>query len=112
MHLNATEHEDRIVFLHAVQDGPASQSYGLQVAQLAGVPRHVIVQARQKLNSLESEGDAQPVVQQPVPQTFQSDLFAAPEPHPAVEMLDKISPDELTPRAALDLIYQLKEAGK
>ena len=112
VHLNATEHEDRIIFLHAVQDGPASQSYGLQVAQLAGVPRHVIMQARQKLNSLESESDVQPAVQQPAAQAYQNDLFASAEPHPAVEMLDKISPDDLTPRAALDLIYQLKEAGK
>ena len=112
VHLNATEHEDRIVFLHAVQDGPASQSYGLQVAQLAGVPRHVIIQARQKLTALENESTEQITAQQPVPQTFQNDLFASPEPHPAVEMLDKVDPNDLTPRAALDLIYQLKDAGK
>ena len=82
VHLNATEHEDRIVFLHAVQDGPASQSYGLQVAQLAGVPRHVIVQARQKLNSLEDEASTtvktQPVKAAQPATTFQSDMFAAP----------------------------------
>ncbi|OED45057.1 DNA mismatch repair protein MutS [Endozoicomonas sp. (ex Bugula neritina AB1)] len=111
-HLNATEHEDRIVFLHSVQDGPANQSYGLQVAQLAGVPRHVIAQARQKLTSLEQE--ASTVVQQPAPRptTIQSDLFAAPQPHPAIEMLDQVSPDDLTPRQAHDLLYQLKAAGK
>ena len=116
VHLNATEHEDRIVFLHAVQDGPASQSYGLQVAQLAGVPRHVIVQARQKLISLESEETTTRITQS-IPSVepaniLQTDMFAAPQPHPAIEILDQISPDELTPRQALDLVYQLKAAGK
>ena len=113
VHLNATEHEDRIVFLHAVQDGPASQSYGLQVAQLAGVPKHVIIQAREKLTLLESEKLSEPAQVQPIaPKIMQSDLFASPEPHPAIEMLGQIDPDELTPRAALELMYQLKAADK
>ena len=57
VHLDATEHGDGIVFLHAVKEGPASRSYGLQVAQLAGVPRNVIAQARRYLEALESQRD-------------------------------------------------------
>lgn len=115
VHLNATEHEDRIVFLHAVQEGPASQSYGLQVAQLAGVPRHVINQARQKLADLEQEetNSCSSVGRQPRTGTdiLQADLFANPEPHPAIELLDQAAPDDLTPRQALELIYQMKAVG-
>ena len=111
VHLNATEYEDRIVFLHAVKEGPASQSYGLQVAQLAGVPQQVIQNARQKLQLLEAEPSAQPdnmlpptVRETPPPQ---ADLFAT-TPHPAVTQLEQITPDDLTPRQAHELLYQLK----
>ena len=55
MHLDATEHGDELVFLHAVKHGPASQSYGLQVAQKAGVPREVIASARAYLEKIEHE---------------------------------------------------------
>lgn len=103
VHLNATEHDDRIVFLHAVQEGPASQSYGLQVAQLAGVPRQVIQQARQKLALLEQPA---PATRQTV--TVQADLFASAEPHPAVELLKSSDPDNITPRQAIELLYTLK----
>ena len=106
VHLNATEHNDGIVFLHAVQDGPASQSYGLQVAQLAGVPRHVINQAQNKLHQLESESVGQTVNKTPV--TKQPDLFTTPEPHPAVDILEQMDPDDTSPRQALELLYQLK----
>jgi DNA mismatch repair protein MutS len=106
VHLDAVEHRDHIVFLHSVQDGPASQSYGLQVAQLAGVPGSVIQTAKRRLVQLE---------QQSVTQGPQQDLFAPPlraEPlmalHPALEKLGEIQPDELTPKAALELLYQLK----
>ena len=103
VHLNATEHDDRIVFLHAVQEGPASQSYGLQVAQLAGVPRPVIQQARQKLAMLE-----QPTTT-PVPAvTVQSDLFASAEPHPAVALIESTDPDNMSPRQAMELLYTLR----
>ena len=118
VHLSAVEHKDSIVFLHAVQDGPASQSYGLQVAQLAGVPQPVIKAARKHLARLEAQAlDATP----------QLDLFAAPTvdanddavaaPAAAVESpamralldaLDDLDPDALTPREALDQLYQLK----
>ena len=103
VHLNATEHDDRIVFLHAVQEGPASKSYGLQVAQLAGVPRQVIQQARQKLAMLE-----QPATTSVPAVTVQSDLFASAEPHPAVELIESTDPDNMTPRQAMELLYTLR----
>ncbi|RRJ85490.1 DNA mismatch repair protein MutS [Aestuariirhabdus litorea] len=109
VHLNATEHEDRIVFLHSVNEGPASQSYGLQVAQLAGVPRPVIQSARQKLNQLEREQqvEAAPPAEAPaLPR--QDDLFASPLPHPVIDELQQLDPDNLTPRQALELLYELR----
>src|SRR2546428_7717278 len=107
VHLDAVEHRDTIVFLHAVEEGPASQSYGLQVAQLAGVPKAVIRNARKVLQMLE---DAR------LTGGGQSDLFAAgrsaPEPAPEAdalrEALDAVNPDELSPREALELVYKLK----
>jgi DNA mismatch repair protein MutS len=121
VHLSAVEHKDSIVFLHAVQAGPASQSYGLQVAQLAGVPQPVIKAARKHLARLEAQAlDATP----------QRDLFAAPAADPYAQeeeeeaaaplaalnaaqqaLLDAIAdldPDALTPRDALEQLYQLK----
>ena len=107
VHLTAVEHNDHIVFLHEVKEGAASQSYGLQVAQLAGVPAHVIDQAKHKLAMLEQDVavGAQMIVP---PSPMQSDLFAMPEPK-AIKELKKISADDLTPKQALELIYQLKE---
>jgi DNA mismatch repair protein MutS len=109
IHLDAVEHRDRIVFLYAVREGPASQSYGVQVAQLAGVPAAVIRAARRYLVRLENEGAAA---------TPQLDLFrseepaeAAPaaEPHPVMAMLRAADIDALAPRAALELLYELKK---
>ena len=105
VHLDAKEHGTDLVFLHAVEEGPASQSYGIQVARLAGVPSPVIHAARRHLRELE---DAQ---LQPGPQ---GDLFAAhmpndePPPHPALDQLRELDPDSLTPKAALDMLYALK----
>ncbi|MBW8307409.1 MAG: DNA mismatch repair protein MutS [Thiobacillus sp.] len=105
VHLDAKEHGADLVFLHAVEEGPASQSYGIQVARLAGVPTPVIHAARRHLRELE---DAQ---LQPGPQ---GDLFAAhlpndePPPHPALDQLRELDPDTLTPKAALDMLYALK----
>ena len=105
VHLDAKEHGADLVFLHAVEEGPASQSYGIQVARLAGVPGPVIHAARRHLRELE---DAQ---LQPGPQ---GDLFAAhlpndaPPPHPALDQLRELDPDTLTPKAALDMLYALK----
>jgi DNA mismatch repair protein MutS len=108
VHLDATEHGDDIVFLHAVKEGPASRSYGLQVAQLAGVPRDVIGQARRYLEALESQRDRLDGAG-----NNQLPLFAAaapPEapPGPLREALAALAPDEMTPKAALDAVYRLK----
>jgi len=109
VHLDAVEHKDHIVFLHSVEEGPASQSYGLQVAQLAGVPSAVIRSARKRLLELEEHGmTAQP----------QRDLFSANPgdaksdsragDHPALQLLAALRPDELTPKDALEVLYRLK----
>ncbi|MDY7116980.1 DNA mismatch repair protein MutS [Halomonas sp. SSL-5] len=113
VHLTAAEHRDGIVFMHRVEEGPASQSYGLQVAQLAGVPQGVIARAREKLAQLEQ----QEVDQGSRPASadggaaaapLQNDLFAS-APHPLVEELGGLALDELTPRQALELLYRWRE---
>lgn len=109
VHLDATEHGDKIIFLHSVQEGAANQSYGIAVAQLAGVPRPVIRRAKHKLQELETQS----YQQQSNPQ--QGDLFAAAvakEEHPVVEELHKVNPDQLNAREALDLIYKFKDMIK
>jgi DNA mismatch repair protein MutS len=112
VHVAAVEHGKNIVFLHNVEEGPASQSYGIQVAQLAGVPRATTERAKRKLTQLE---------QQQLRQGAQADLFldahdaASPEPlvsHPALIRLESIDPDQLTPKAALDLLYELKRLAQ
>ncbi len=119
VHLDATEHGDGIVFLHAVKDGPANRSYGLQVAQLAGVPAGVIGEARRYLEALETERDRQRSLGSGHrTATAQSELplFAAaaapPGPAPADEdlraALRAIVPDELSPKAALEALYRLR----
>ena len=106
IHLDAVEHKDSIVFLHAVEEGPASQSYGLQVAALAGVPGSVTRAAKRYLLQLEAQS---------LTRDGQSDLFAAvapepaSEPHPALDLLALIKPDELSPKEALELLYKLKQ---
>jgi DNA mismatch repair protein MutS len=109
VHLDAMEHGDKIVFLHAVKDGPASQSYGLQVAALAGVPEAVISQAKSKLQQLENSAVIEQKTHMPVNQL---DLFASPENHPAMDVLEEINPDNLSPRQALDALYHLKQLLK
>ncbi|PKO87557.1 MAG: DNA mismatch repair protein MutS [Betaproteobacteria bacterium HGW-Betaproteobacteria-12] len=106
VHLGAVEHNDRIVFMHAVEEGPANQSYGIQVAALAGIPTAVVRAARKQLREFEQRATVDPL---------QPDLFAQgdpepaePEPHPVVEHLAAIDPDSLTPREALDALYALK----
>lgn len=110
VHLNATEHNERIVFLHHVLPGPASQSYGLAVAQLAGVPADVILRAREHLARLETTSLPHEAPKaapgQPVP-PMQSDMFAS-LPHPVLDELAKLQPDDLTPRRALELLYTFK----
>ena len=101
VHLTAAEHNQQIVFLHEVAEGPASQSYGVQVARLAGVPSAVLQNAELRLRELE----AQQLHDHPI----QSDLFAH-EPDKIRERLVDIHPDELTPKQALALLYELKAA--
>ncbi len=116
VHLTATEHDDRIIFLHSVHEGPASQSYGLQVASLAGVPATVITAAKAQLSRLENSQennvtsalDTVATPQNSKTCALQADMFYGLEPT-AVEqrILDK-SLDDLTPRQALDLLYELQ----
>jgi DNA mismatch repair protein MutS len=99
LHLEACEHGDQIVLLHTVREGPASQSYGLKVAALAGIPHSVIERARAKLTELENRSRAD----------RQLELFAREEEEsPLHQRLKAIDPDELTPRQALALLYELK----
>ena len=110
VHLNATEHNERIVFLHHVLPGPASQSYGLAVAQLAGVPAPVIQRAREHLGRLETsslphEKPASDRQQPALP--HQNDLFAN-LPHPVIDKLGELDLDNMTPRQAIEMLYQLK----
>ena len=106
VHLDAVEHGHRIVFLHALEEGPASQSYGIEVAALAGIPAPVVRDAKRRLRALENrEIGAGP----------QADLFSAePEPeteplaHPVLTELSAIDPDSLSPREALEQLYALK----
>jgi len=105
VHLEAMEHGDKIVFLHAVKEGAASQSYGLQVAALAGIPRSVIEQAKVKLQHLENT--AYQEIQQDLG-SAQLDLFSVNEPSPAIALLEGANLDDFTPKQALDFLYQLK----
>lgn len=112
LHLNATEHNDNIIFMHKVQEGPASQSYGLQVAKLAGIPPNVVGEAKEKLLQLEQQDSYSPISPQQTYSPVQNDLFAVAEPDPALERLGGISPDDLTPKQALELLYELKALSK
>ena len=109
VHLDAVEHGEQLVFMHAVKDGPADRSFGLQVAALAGLPREVISQARGRLRELEqhsrdSPGPALSAAILEQPQQF--GLFGASTA--ALDALASIEPDELTPKQALEAIYRLK----
>ena len=112
VHLRAVEHKDRIVFLHAVEKGPASQSYGLQVAALAGVPATVLQQARKHLALLEKQQRAEEpqlgLFDQLEPAAEELDDGAATDGN-LRERLAAIDPDTLTPREALALLYELKD---
>ena len=106
LHLDAVEHGERIVFLHSVREGPASQSYGLQVATLAGVPRAVIERARERLRSLEEDTVERRPAAADTP--AQLSLFAPPAPHPALTALEALDLEALTPHAALAALHRLK----
>ena len=105
VHLDATEHEDHVVFMHHIQEGPANRSFGLEVAKLAGVPAGVLLHARQKLGELES----QQMVERPPAMGGQEDLFTAPTVNsPVLDVLSDIDPDQLSPKEALDALYMMK----
>jgi DNA mismatch repair protein MutS len=114
VHLDATEHGDGVVFLHAVKDGPANRSYGLQVAQLAGVPHAVIAQARHYLETLEAERDARPARAGAAYSSAQQQfplVRPAPRDPWAEELIAQIAaldPDALSPKAALAALYELR----
>jgi len=108
VHLDAVEHGEQIVFMHRVKDGPASQSYGLQVAQLAGVPREVIQRAREKLATLEQHSAAEADASGS-PQLGLFEQASAPTiPHQLEQALQELDPDNLSPREALQQLYRLK----
>ena len=100
LHFDAIEHDDKIVFMHRVKQGPANQSYGLQVAQLAGIPKSVINYAKLRLQEIETAPSRS------VDTKTQSDLFS--NQHPMFKEISRIDPDNLTPKQALDLLYKLK----
>jgi len=105
VHLDASEHADGIVFLHAVKPGPASKSYGLQVAQKAGVPREVIDSARAYLGQLERQ-HSPPIAQ--IAQALAKPAAPPSAPAPALEKLKSIDPDALSPKEALQALYDLR----
>ena len=114
VHLDATEHAGKLIFMHAVKDGPANQSYGLQVAALAGVPPSVIESAGHYLQQLESHAvgnTARPeAAAEPAPQKPLFDLEPPASGRDKLRMaLQAIDPDDLTPKQALDLLYKLKK---
>ncbi len=109
VHLDAVEHGDGIAFMHAVQEGAASKSYGLAVAGLAGVPKPVIKNARAKLQQLELLSSQPAETRKPSRVDIANQLSLIPEPSAVEQALAGIDPDQLTPRQALDMLYQLKK---
>jgi DNA mismatch repair protein MutS len=109
IHVSAVEHKDEIVFLHSVAYGPASQSYGIQVAQLAGVPKEIVNSAKRELKLLESKGKEE--LTQPDLFSRKASMTSKPE-DPISLRLSQLKPDELTPKQALDLIYELDKIIK
>ncbi len=105
VHLDAVEHGERLVFLHAVKEGPANRSFGLQVAALAGLPRGVIEQARRYLEALERRSETAPPAP---PESAMPQLSLFSGPSPVERELMETDPDSLSPREALDLLYRLK----
>ncbi|WAJ69789.1 DNA mismatch repair protein MutS [Catenovulum adriaticum] len=121
VHLDAIEHGDTITFMHAVQEGAANRSFGLQVAALAGVPKGVIIQAKHKLNELESTHHQAPsdidldsvTTAKTMKDSHQKEqLDWVSQQHPLIEAMTQVDPDTLTPRQALDLLYDLKKQAQ
>jgi DNA mismatch repair protein MutS len=115
VHVEAVEHGDTLVFLHSVKEGPANQSYGLQVAALAGIPKSVTAQARRYLTELERERDALRTSNSPQAELalFAPALnFAPPPVSAALEALRAVDPNSLSPREALDLLFRLQQLDR
>ncbi len=117
VHVEAVEHGDSLVFLHSVKDGPANQSYGLQVAALAGIPKSVTAQARRYLTELERERDALRSSNSPQSELplFEAPRAAPPAPapeSPALEALRALDPNALSPRDALDMLFRLQQLDR
>ncbi len=106
VHLDAIEHANNIVFMHKVEEGAAQMSYGIQVAQLAGIPKNVVAIAKRKLTQLENNQIAQNA-QQPDMFITQNELEPLPS-HPLIDAIEAVQLDDLTPKMALDLMYKLK----
>jgi DNA mismatch repair protein MutS len=114
VHLDATEHAGKLIFMHSVRDGPANQSYGLQVAALAGVPPDVIESARDYLHKLESHALGNTAAEErPAQSAPQKPLFDLEPPASGRDKLrialEAIDPDNMTPRQALETLYKLKK---
>ncbi len=111
VHVEAVEHGDALVFLHSVKDGPANQSYGLQVAALAGIPRSVTAEARRYLTrtGTRARRAARPLCPRPQPQAVA--VRSARRP-PALDALCALDPEEMSPREALDLLFKLRDSAR
>jgi DNA mismatch repair protein MutS len=110
VHLDATEHGEQLIFLHSVKEGPANQSFGLQVAALAGVPPKVIVSARKYLRELEQRSAAAHA-----PKAQQELLLIPPtelESSAALDALAELDPDAMSPKQALEALYHLKQLSR
>ena len=106
VHLDAIEHDENIVFMHAIQEGAASKSFGLQVAQLAGVPKPVIKRAKQRLSELEAQQSPSML---PADSNIFDQLTLIEESHPVLDDLKNTDLNNLSPRDALEFLFTLKE---
>ncbi|KRA35134.1 DNA mismatch repair protein MutS [Rhodanobacter sp. Root627] len=112
VHLDAVEYGEQLVFMHAVKEGPANRSFGLQVAALAGLPKSVIADARRTLAELEKGMHQHAGAPVSSPETSpQLGLFASTQPSAVERALEDIDPDAMTPREALEALYRLKALG-
>jgi DNA mismatch repair protein MutS len=110
VHLDAVEYGEQLVFMHAVKEGPANRSFGLQVAALAGLPRQVIADARSILSGLEAgTAEPRPLASAEPSGNPQLGLFAPPAPSPVEEAMRALEPDAMSPREALEALYRLKK---
>ena len=112
LHLDAVEHGEALVFMHAVRPGPANRSFGLQVAALAGLPKPALQQARARLAELEAQNRDAPTLPMSAPALDSPQQFGLFSPQSAaLDALAAIDPDELTPKQALEALYRLKALG-